>query len=100
MDIMILPSRNEGFGCVILEANACGVPVVATNVGGIPEAIEDDNMLVDDGEDFEERFSNKVCEILSSKYSSEDLIKRVKDNFTWEVVAKDEINLYKGEMYE
>lgn len=100
MDIMILPSRNEGFGCVILEANACGVPVVATNVGGIPEAIEDNNMLVDDGEGFEERFSNKVCEILNSKYCSEDLIKRVKDNFTWEVVAKDEINVYKGEMYE
>lgn len=100
MDIMVLPSRNEGFGCVILEANACGVPVVATNVGGIPEAIEDNNMLVDDGEDFEERFSNKVCEILNLKYSSEDLIKRVKDNFTWEAVSKDEINVYKGEMYE
>lgn len=57
-------------------------------------------MLVDDGEDFEERFSNKVCEILNLKYSSEDLIKRVKDNFTWEAVSKDEINVYKGEMYE
>ena len=96
MDIMILPSKKEGFGCVILEANACGVPVVATNVGGIPEAIEDDNMLVDDGDDFEIRFSNKVCEVLNSKYDSYDLISRVKDNFTWEVVAKDEISTYKG----
>lgn len=100
MDIMILPSRNEGFGCVILEANACGIPVVATNVGGIPEAIGNNNMLVDDGDNFEERFSSKVCEILNSKYSSKDLIKRVKDNFTWEAVAKDEINIYKGEKYE
>lgn len=100
MDIMILPSRNEGFGCVILEANACGVPVIATNIGGIPEAIGNENMLVDDGENFEKRFSSKVCEILNSKYSSEDLIKRVRNNFTWEVIANDEINIYKGVKYE
>ena len=57
-------------------------------------------MLVDDGENFEKRFSSKVCEILNSKYSSEDLIKRVRNNFTWEVIANDEINIYKGVKYE
>ncbi|WP_102345798.1 N-acetyl-alpha-D-glucosaminyl L-malate synthase BshA [Bacillus sp. Marseille-P3661] len=40
-DLKLLLSEKESFGLVILEAMACGVPSVATNVGGIPEVIED-----------------------------------------------------------
>ncbi|MFH1710131.1 MAG: glycosyltransferase [bacterium] len=40
-DILVAPSLSEPFGRVIVEAMACGKPVVATNVGGIPEIIED-----------------------------------------------------------
>ncbi|WP_025591895.1 N-acetyl-alpha-D-glucosaminyl L-malate synthase BshA [Agrobacterium tumefaciens] len=38
-DVMLLPSSSESFGLVALEAMACGVPTIATTVGGIPEAI-------------------------------------------------------------
>jgi glycosyltransferase involved in cell wall biosynthesis len=38
--LMVLPSRMESFGIALIEAMACRVPVVATNVGGIPEIIE------------------------------------------------------------
>jgi len=39
-DLLMLPSENESFGLVALEAMACQVPVIASNVGGIPEVVE------------------------------------------------------------
>ena len=39
-DVLLLPSENESFGLVALEAMACEVPVIATRIGGIPEVVE------------------------------------------------------------
>jgi glycosyltransferase involved in cell wall biosynthesis len=41
LDVFVLPSRTEGCPIVALESMAMGVPVIATNVGGIPELVKD-----------------------------------------------------------
>jgi N-acetyl-alpha-D-glucosaminyl L-malate synthase BshA len=40
-DLMLMPSEMESFGLAALEAMACGVPTIATRVGGVPELIDD-----------------------------------------------------------
>jgi glycosyltransferase involved in cell wall biosynthesis len=51
-DVLVLFSNYENMPVVILEALACGIPVVATRVGGIPEMIDKSNgMLVDAGDE-------------------------------------------------
>jgi len=50
-DVLAHPTLSEGFGLVVLEALSCGIPVIASKIGGIPEIVEDglDGYLVEPG---------------------------------------------------
>ncbi|MHC4923165.1 MAG: glycosyltransferase, partial [Planctomycetota bacterium] len=62
-DTVVLPSRWEGFGLAALEAMAGGRPVVASNVGGLPEVIGDTGTLVPPGD--ADRLAGALREALS-----------------------------------
>lgn len=96
MDVMILPSRKEGFGCVITEANACGTCVVGSDAGGIPEAIGIESNIIIDGENFEARMAKRVVEIVNSEYDKNNISKNTMDNYSWTKIAEDEAGLYEG----
>jgi glycosyltransferase involved in cell wall biosynthesis len=62
-DLLIHPARIEGFGLILAEAMAAGLPVVATNVQGIPEVLEDTDAIMTPPDD-PEAFRAAVVQVL------------------------------------
>ncbi|MEA2011577.1 MAG: glycosyltransferase family 4 protein [Verrucomicrobiota bacterium] len=82
-DIFILPSLYEGFGIAAVEAMATGLPVIVSNVGGLPEIVRDkiDGFFAEPGDSTD--FSEKILQLLNSKE------KRVKMGNNARVRAKE-----------
>jgi len=66
-DVFVMPSRQEGLGLSVMEAQACGVPVVASRIGGLPSLIEDEKtgLLIVPGDI--ENLSQAIIRVLSDK---------------------------------
>lgn len=92
MDVLLLPSINEGFGCVAVESQFCGVPVIGSANGGIPEAVFT-GICVSESDDFVEDFSNAVIKYLKNPLNKEIVTDRVK-NFTWKNIVDNENKVY------
>lgn len=86
-DLAVVPSLcNEALGLANLEAISVGLPVIATRVGGIPETIEEPNVLIDKNEHFVENLSKAIR---TMKESSNDERPALKEEFHKEMYAQN-----------
>ena len=97
-NILVIPSRMESIPQVIKEAFYLKIPIIATNVGGIPEIIihEETGMLVPP--DDPKKLKETIIQLLSNKELTEKLANNgfdfVMNNFTWEVLLPKYIKFY------
>jgi glycosyltransferase involved in cell wall biosynthesis len=97
-DVCVFPSIYEAFGIVLLEAMACGKPVVASNVGGIPFVVEEGKtgLLFESGN--VEDLADKIVTILKDEELREKMgeagRERAKE-FTWDKIAERTVEVYK-----
>ncbi len=98
-DVLCLPSHREGFPTVIVEAFACGRPVVATRVDGVPEAITNDTvgMLVSPN-NAEELAAALNCAL--GKEWDHQAIAEYGKRFSWDAIAEEYTELYKNVVSE
>lgn len=98
--LFVYPSLYEGFGMPVLEAMACGCPVIAGNNSSIPEVVKDSCLLIEDFKDI-----NLIEKNITMLLEDNDLQKklRIKSidrslDFSWEKCALEHLNVYSQQL--
>lgn len=91
IDVLVLPSLNEGLPLVCLEALKCGANVVGSRVGGIPEIIGESN-TVPLGDGFVEAMADRIVEMLSG-----NVVQKVPSHMSWAKTTERELEFISGD---
>jgi glycosyltransferase involved in cell wall biosynthesis len=95
-DLFVLPSRQEGFGFVLLEAMASGTPIIATNTSAIPEVVDGAGILCPP--DDVEALMAAIRDLTKNPVKRAELARqgrsRVESLFTWDLVLNQTIEAY------
>lgn len=104
-DLLVLPSkdRSEGFGLVVLEANASGKPVIGSRVGGIPAAIRDgyNGFLVDPNSP--RKLANAILSLLDNETMRKSMAANAREHaerHDWKIVTSLTEKLYEQVLRE
>ena len=94
-NIFIGPSHTEGFGLVFVEALACGLPVIGSNTGGIPEIVTSDVGLLVEPENVDD-IANAIISLHDNyhRYDPEKMIEKA-SLFSWDNISDQYLRLYK-----
>ena len=94
-DILVAPSFHEGFGLTLLEAMACGTPVMTSNVSAMPEVIGDAGLLIDPDD------SQSIADSLQRFYEDVSQQEQLRTKglaraklFSWEKTAEEIAKIY------
>jgi glycosyltransferase involved in cell wall biosynthesis len=97
-EVVVVPSRMESLPTTVKEAFFLNVPVIGTNVGGIPELITNNETGILVPPENPDKLAQAVNELLSDKQKAEKLATNgntfVKNNMTWDVILPKYIKFY------
>jgi glycosyltransferase involved in cell wall biosynthesis len=96
-DLLLMPSLHEGFGLPVLEAMACGTPVVASNQGSLPEVVGDAGLCVDPTDTA--AIAEAVATVLTDDAVRDRLRQRGLERarlFGWERTARETLSVYES----
>lgn len=98
LDLVVHPAFTEGLGVSLLQASACGVPIIASKVGGIPEAVRpaQNGLLVDVGDS--KQLADAVIQLISSYETRQKMATKGRElaltKFSTQTMAKGNLAIY------
>jgi glycosyltransferase involved in cell wall biosynthesis len=96
LDILLIPSLNDGFNLVAVEAMASSKPIVATAVGGLPEVVGDSGILVGPGDTT--RMAQEAVKFINSPGLRKEIgmkgRRRAETLFSWDVCLQKTLDIY------
>jgi glycosyltransferase involved in cell wall biosynthesis len=94
-DALFLYSKSESFSCVTAEALCCGLPVVSSNVGAIPELVNHTNGILAEPENAA-ALANAMLSVKKnySQFNRKEIAERASAKYNYSIVAKQLLSVY------